>query len=84
MEAGCWVLGGEFEDSVFEQSQERRHEPPAPYRAKLCEPQVRRLPSCRSAPEPARGEAHRLHCPDARLSEDCTHTCSHVLQAGPG
>ncbi|XP_021500911.1 uncharacterized protein C8orf76 homolog isoform X2 [Meriones unguiculatus] len=39
MEAGCWVLGGEFEDSVFEQSQERRPELPAPYRAKLCEPQ---------------------------------------------
>ncbi|XP_059103359.1 uncharacterized protein C8orf76 homolog [Peromyscus eremicus] len=39
MEAGCWVLGGEFEDSVFEQRPERRPEPPAPYGAKLCEPQ---------------------------------------------
>lgn len=39
METGCWVLGGEFEDSVFEQRPERRPEPPSPYRAKLCEPQ---------------------------------------------
>ncbi|OBS67012.1 hypothetical protein A6R68_04446 [Neotoma lepida] len=39
MEAGCWVLGGEFEDSVFEQRPERRPEPPALHGAKLCEPQ---------------------------------------------
>lgn len=39
METGCWVLGGEFEDSVFEQRPERRPEPPSPYGAKLCEPQ---------------------------------------------
>lgn len=39
METGCWVLGGEFEDSVFEQRPERRLEPPSPYGAKLCEPQ---------------------------------------------
>ncbi|XP_034372140.1 uncharacterized protein C8orf76 homolog [Arvicanthis niloticus] len=39
METGCWVLGGEFEDSVFEQRPERRSEPPSPYGAKLCEPQ---------------------------------------------
>ncbi|XP_027287458.1 uncharacterized protein C8orf76 homolog [Cricetulus griseus] len=39
MEAGGWVLGGEFEDSVFEQRPERRPEPPAPHGAKLCEPQ---------------------------------------------
>lgn len=41
MEAGCWLLGGEFEDSVFEERRERRPGPPASYRAKLCEPQVR-------------------------------------------
>ncbi|XP_021072731.1 uncharacterized protein C8orf76 homolog [Mus pahari] len=39
METGCWVLGGEFEDSVFERRPERRPEPPSPYGAKLCEPQ---------------------------------------------
>lgn len=39
METGCWILGGEFEDSVFEQRPERRPEPSAPYCAKLCEPQ---------------------------------------------
>ncbi|GAB1299379.1 Predicted gene 29394 [Apodemus speciosus] len=39
METGCWVLGGEFEDSVFEQRPERRPESPSPYGAKLCEPQ---------------------------------------------
>ncbi|XP_036194502.1 uncharacterized protein C8orf76 homolog isoform X2 [Myotis myotis] len=39
MEAGCWLLGGEFEDSVFEERRERRPGPPASYRAKLCEPQ---------------------------------------------
>lgn len=33
------MLGGEFEDSVFEQRPERRPEPPAPYGAKFCEPQ---------------------------------------------
>uniref|UniRef100_A0A8C5P1P0 RIKEN cDNA 9130401M01 gene n=1 Tax=Jaculus jaculus TaxID=51337 RepID=A0A8C5P1P0_JACJA len=39
MEAECWVLGGEFEDSVFEERPERRPGPPAPYAAKRCEPQ---------------------------------------------
>ncbi|XP_047579995.1 uncharacterized protein C8orf76 homolog [Lutra lutra] len=39
METGCWLLGGEFEDSVFEQRPERRPGPPASYRAKRCEPQ---------------------------------------------
>lgn len=39
METGCWVLGGEFEDSVFEQKPERRPEPSSSYGAKLCEPQ---------------------------------------------
>lgn len=39
METGCWVLGGEFEDSVFEQRPERRPEPPSLHGAKLCEPQ---------------------------------------------
>ncbi|KAM7075434.1 uncharacterized protein C8orf76 homolog [Molossus nigricans] len=39
MESECWVLGGEFEDSVFEERPERRPGPPASYRAKLCEPQ---------------------------------------------
>lgn len=53
METGCWVLGGEFEDSVFEQKPERQPEPPSSYGAKLCEPQVRRLSSCHSSPEPA-------------------------------
>ncbi|CAK6438735.1 unnamed protein product [Pipistrellus nathusii] len=38
METGCWLLGGEFEDSVFEERRERRPGPPASYRAKLCEP----------------------------------------------
>lgn len=33
------MLGGEFEDSVFEQRPERRPEPSVPYGAKLCEPQ---------------------------------------------
>lgn len=41
MESGCWLFGGEFEDSVFEERPERRLGPPAPYRAKRCEPQVR-------------------------------------------
>ncbi|KAM5211456.1 uncharacterized protein C8orf76 homolog isoform 1-T1 [Hipposideros larvatus] len=39
MEADCWLLGGEFEDSVFEERPERRPGPPASYRAKRCEPQ---------------------------------------------
>ncbi|XP_036904373.1 uncharacterized protein C8orf76-like [Sturnira hondurensis] len=39
METGGWLLGGEFEDSVFEEGRERRSGPPASYRAKLCEPQ---------------------------------------------
>ncbi|XP_028389874.1 uncharacterized protein C8orf76-like [Phyllostomus discolor] len=39
METGSWLLGSEFEDSVFEEGRERRAGPPAPYRAKLCEPQ---------------------------------------------
>ncbi|XP_037022636.2 uncharacterized protein C8orf76 homolog [Artibeus jamaicensis] len=39
METGSWLLGGEFEDSVFEEGRERRSGPPASYRAKLCEPQ---------------------------------------------
>nr|XP_030731588.1 zinc fingers and homeoboxes protein 1-like isoform X5 [Globicephala melas] len=39
METGCWLLGGEFEDSVFEERRERRPAPLASYRAKLCEPQ---------------------------------------------
>ncbi|XP_042528989.1 uncharacterized protein C8orf76 homolog isoform X2 [Dipodomys spectabilis] len=39
MDAGCWVVGGEFEDSVFEERAERRRGPPAPYIAKRCEPQ---------------------------------------------
>ncbi|XP_054564722.1 uncharacterized protein C8orf76 homolog isoform X2 [Eptesicus fuscus] len=43
MEAGCWLLGGEFEDSVFEERRERRPGPPASYRAKLCEPQLSTL-----------------------------------------
>ncbi|XP_054446428.1 uncharacterized protein C8orf76 homolog isoform X2 [Pteronotus mesoamericanus] len=39
METGSWLLGGEFEDSVFEERRERRSGPLASYRAKLCEPQ---------------------------------------------
>ncbi|XP_029421740.1 uncharacterized protein C8orf76 homolog isoform X7 [Nannospalax galili] len=39
MESGCWVLGGEFEDSVFEERRERLSRPPMPYGAKRCEPQ---------------------------------------------
>ncbi|VFV34688.1 Hypothetical predicted protein [Lynx pardinus] len=39
METGCWLLGGEFEDSVFEERRERRPGLPASYRAKRCEPQ---------------------------------------------
>nr|XP_020734679.1 uncharacterized protein C8orf76 homolog isoform X3 [Odocoileus virginianus texanus] len=39
METGCWLLGGEFEDSVFEERRERRPGPPESYRAKRCEPQ---------------------------------------------
>lgn len=42
METGYWLLGGEFEDSVFEERRERRPGPLASYRAKLCEPQVRK------------------------------------------
>ncbi|MBZ3868932.1 hypothetical protein SUZIE_100410 [Sciurus carolinensis] len=38
MEPGFWI-GGEFEDSVFEEGPQRRPGPPAPYRAKRCEPQ---------------------------------------------
>uniref|UniRef100_G3UHJ1 Chromosome 8 open reading frame 76 n=1 Tax=Loxodonta africana TaxID=9785 RepID=G3UHJ1_LOXAF len=39
MENGCWLFGGEFEDSVFEEGRERRAGPPASYCAKCCEPQ---------------------------------------------
>ncbi|XP_040117809.1 uncharacterized protein C8orf76 homolog isoform X2 [Oryx dammah] len=39
METGCWLLGGEFEDSMFEERRERRPGPPESYRAKCCEPQ---------------------------------------------
>ncbi|KAM8787224.1 uncharacterized protein C8orf76-like [Rhynchonycteris naso] len=39
METGCWLLGGEFEESVFEERRERRPGPLAFYRAKQCEPQ---------------------------------------------
>ncbi|XP_055967086.1 uncharacterized protein C8orf76 homolog [Sorex fumeus] len=39
MEDGGFVLGGEFEDSVFEERPERPWGPPASYRAKRCEPQ---------------------------------------------
>ncbi|KAK2500279.1 hypothetical protein MC885_018929 [Smutsia gigantea] len=39
METGCWLLGGDFEDSVFEDRRERRPGLPASYRAKRCEPQ---------------------------------------------
>ncbi|XP_036781421.1 uncharacterized protein C8orf76 homolog [Manis pentadactyla] len=39
METGCWLLGGDFEDSVFEERRERRPGLPASYRAKRCEPQ---------------------------------------------
>uniref|UniRef100_A0A2K5XC48 Chromosome 8 open reading frame 76 n=1 Tax=Mandrillus leucophaeus TaxID=9568 RepID=A0A2K5XC48_MANLE len=39
MDTGCWLLGGEFEDSVFEERPKRRSGPPASYCAKLCEPQ---------------------------------------------
>ncbi|KAM4865264.1 uncharacterized protein C8orf76-like [Thomomys bottae] len=39
MDPECWVVGGEFEDSVFEERSERRPGPPAPYIAKRCEPQ---------------------------------------------
>ncbi|XP_012516302.1 PREDICTED: uncharacterized protein C8orf76 isoform X2 [Propithecus coquereli] len=39
METGCWLFGGEFEDSVFEERPERRPGPSASYCAKRCEPQ---------------------------------------------
>ncbi|KAM6215276.1 uncharacterized protein C8orf76-like [Rhynchocyon petersi] len=39
METECWMFGGEFEDSVFEEGRERRSGPPASYCAKHCEPQ---------------------------------------------
>ncbi|XP_008254098.2 uncharacterized protein C8orf76 homolog isoform X1 [Oryctolagus cuniculus] len=39
MEAGCWLFGCEFEDSVFEERPERRPGPPVSYCAKRCEPQ---------------------------------------------
>nr|XP_011716999.1 uncharacterized protein C8orf76 homolog isoform X3 [Macaca nemestrina] len=39
MDTGCWLFGGEFEDSVFEERPKRRSGPPASYCAKLCEPQ---------------------------------------------
>ncbi|XP_003467437.2 uncharacterized protein C8orf76 homolog [Cavia porcellus] len=39
MEPDCWLIGGEFEDSVFEEGHERRPGPPAPCGAKHCEPQ---------------------------------------------
>ncbi|XP_066228598.1 uncharacterized protein C8orf76 homolog [Saccopteryx leptura] len=39
METGCWLLGGEFEESVFEEKRERRPGPLTFYRAKQCEPQ---------------------------------------------
>ncbi|XP_012578449.1 PREDICTED: uncharacterized protein C8orf76 homolog isoform X1 [Condylura cristata] len=39
MESGCWLFGGEFEDSVFEERPERPAGPPSSYHAKRCEPQ---------------------------------------------
>uniref|UniRef100_A0A8C2UJB2 Chromosome 8 open reading frame 76 n=1 Tax=Chinchilla lanigera TaxID=34839 RepID=A0A8C2UJB2_CHILA len=39
MEPEGWLIGCEFEDSVFEEGPERRPAPPAPYDAKRCEPQ---------------------------------------------
>ncbi|KAM9198040.1 uncharacterized protein C8orf76-like [Dugong dugon] len=39
METGCWLVGCEFEDSVFEEGRQRRAGPPASYCAKRCEPQ---------------------------------------------
>ncbi|XP_023583926.1 uncharacterized protein C8orf76 homolog [Trichechus manatus latirostris] len=39
MESGCWLVGCEFEDSVFEDGRQRRAGPPASYCAKRCEPQ---------------------------------------------
>lgn len=97
METGCWVLGGEFEDSVFEQRPERRPEPPSPYRAKLCEPQVRRLPllPLRSGAGLRRGPPPSLSTRPATKHGDFTLVPSgclspsptlnpRVLQAGPG
>ncbi|XP_004838057.1 uncharacterized protein C8orf76 homolog isoform X2 [Heterocephalus glaber] len=39
MDPAFWPIGGEFEDSMFEERSERRPGPPAPYGAKRCEPQ---------------------------------------------
>ncbi|XP_006830749.1 PREDICTED: uncharacterized protein C8orf76 homolog [Chrysochloris asiatica] len=39
MESECWLLGGEFEDSVFVEGRERRTAAPAFYCVKRCEPQ---------------------------------------------
>ncbi|KAK2095341.1 hypothetical protein P7K49_026757 [Saguinus oedipus] len=40
MDPDCWLFGGEFEDSVFEERPERQSGPPAFYCAKRCEPQA--------------------------------------------
>lgn len=71
METGCWLLGGEFEDSVFEERRERQLGPPSSYIAKRCEPQVRerRLSASPQPLSPAlRGSRpDRLWKPHARV-----------------
>lgn len=89
METGCWLLGGEFEDSVFEERRERRPGPPASYRAKRCEPQVRgrgllaslRTPGLASA-GPGRGA---LQTPGSRAAAHGTQVLAvPVPAASPG
>lgn len=73
METGCWLLGGEFEDSVFEERPERRPGPPASYRAKTCEPQVRGRANspCPEPPGPGFRGSRRQCPPPPRLP--CAH-----------
>ena len=68
MEMGCWLLGGEFEDSVFEERRERRPGPPELYRAKRCEPQVREPVCLTAATGPGGPGPTALQTPYARVA----------------
>jgi hypothetical protein len=75
MEAGYWVIGGEFEDSVFEERPERRPRPPAPYSAKRCEPQVRGGPPA-SRPSAGRSISHLASLSESLWKPDVSQHCA--------
>lgn len=82
METGCWLLGGDFEDSVFEERRERRPGLPASYRAKRCEPQVRgRAPWPLSGPRAAPSSGPGRTAP-ASSKPRCLGRCAHSRLLG--